>query len=63
MVDKFAVKRYVSEQIGHKYVIPTLGVWQRFDDIDFERLPNQFVLKCNHDSGSTVLLKIKIQWI
>ena len=59
MVDKFAVKRYVSEQIGHKYVIPTLGVWQRFDDIDFERLPNQFVLKCNHDSGSTVFVENK----
>lgn len=59
MVDKYAVKKYVSERIGHEYVVPTLGVWEQFDDIDFEKLPKQFVLKCTHDSGSTVLIENK----
>lgn len=43
MVDKYAVKRYVADKIGEKYIIPTLGVWEHFDDIDFNNLPNQFV--------------------
>ena len=51
MVDKYAVKQYIAETIGSQYVIPTLGVWDRFDDIDFDKLPNRFVLKCTHDSG------------
>ena len=59
MVDKYAVKRYVAERIGEKYVIPTLGVWSHFDDIDFEKLPSQFVLKCTHDSGGLVICKDK----
>ncbi len=59
MVDKYAVKQYVAEKIGKEYVIPTLGVWNRFDDIDFNKLPNQFVLKCTHDSGGLVICKDK----
>lgn len=59
MVDKFAVKKYVAERIGEKYVIPTLGVWSHFDDIDFEELPSQFVLKCTHDSGGLIVCKDK----
>ena len=59
LVDKYAVKKYVKECIGEEYVIPTLGVWDRFDDIDFDRLPNQFVLKCTHDSGGLVICKDK----
>ena len=51
MVDKYEVKKYIAEKIGEEYVIPTLGVWDNFDDIDFDLLPNQFVLKCTHDSG------------
>ena len=51
MVDKLAVKEYVAKKIGKHYVIPTLGVWNRFDEIDFRQLPKQFVLKCTHDSG------------
>ena len=52
MVDKYAVKKYVSEQIGDQYVIPTLGVWERVEDIDWDSLPQQFVLKTTHTGGS-----------
>ena len=59
LVDKYEAKRIVGEIIGEKYIIPTLGVGDRFDDIDFELLPNQFVLKCTHDSGGLVICKDK----
>lgn len=52
MVDKVKVKEYVSKIIGDEYIIPTLGVWKDPDDIDFTALPNRFVLKCNHNSGT-----------
>lgn len=45
LVDKYAVKEYIATLIGEEYIIPTLGVWDYFDDIDFDSLPNQFVLK------------------
>lgn len=51
MVDKYAVKNYVTSIIGEEYVIPTLGVWDRPEDIDFDSLPNQFVLKTTHGGG------------
>ena len=54
LVDKYEVKKWVAECIGDKYIIPTLGVWDDFDDIDFDVLPDKFVLKCTHDSGSIV---------
>lgn len=50
-VDKFAVKDYIAQKIGEEHVIPLLGVWDRPEDIDFSKLPDQFVLKCNHTSG------------
>lgn len=59
LVDKVRVKDYVAKTIGEQYIIPTLGVWNSFDDIDFDSLPNQFVLKCNHDSGSIVICRDK----
>lgn len=59
MVDKYLVKEYIKSLIGEEYVIPTLGVWDSFDDIDFSKLPNQFVLKCTHDSGGLVICKDK----
>lgn len=59
LVDKFAVKEYVSKQIGEQYIIPTLGVWDSVSDIDWDSLPNQFVLKCTHDSGGLVICKAK----
>ncbi len=55
MVDKYAVKQYVSQIIGEKYIIPTLGVWDSFNEIDFNSLPEEFVLKCTHDSGGIVI--------
>ena len=55
MVDKYEVKQYVASKIGEEYIIKTLGVWNHFDEIDFEELPNQFVLKCTHDSGGLVI--------
>ena len=51
LVDKVEVKNFVAEKIGEKHIIPTLGVWDNVDDIDFDSLPDQFVLKCNHNSG------------
>ena len=59
MVDKYAVKNYVANIIGDKYIIPALGVWDRFEDIDFKNLPQQFVLKCTHDSGGQIIVKDK----
>lgn len=53
MVDKLAVKEYVAKIIGEEYIIPTLGVWDRFENIDFDKLPNQFVLKTTHGGGSS----------
>ena len=55
MVDKYEVKKYVASKIGEEHIIKTLGVWDHFDDIDFAQLPNQFVLKCTHDSGGLVI--------
>lgn len=55
LVDKILVKDYAADKIGSKYVIPTLGIYDSFDDIDFDKLPDQFVLKCNHDSASVVI--------
>ena len=52
MVDKVRVKEYVAKIIGREYIIPTLGVWDSFDDIDFDLLPNKFVLKTNNGGGS-----------
>lgn len=51
MVDKYAVKQYVADRIGEKYIIPTLGVWDKFEDINFSTLPQQFVLKTTHGGG------------
>lgn len=51
MVDKVKAKEYVADIIGEEHIIPTLGVWDDPNEIDFDKLPNQFVLKCNHNSG------------
>ncbi|MBR6125888.1 glycosyl transferase [Candidatus Saccharibacteria bacterium] len=59
LVDKHLVKEYVASKIGKEYVIPTLGVWNHASEIDFNELPNQFVLKWNHDSGSVLICKDK----
>lgn len=59
MVDKYEVKKYVADLIGEEYVIPALAIWDSVDDIDISSLPNQFVLKCTHDSGGFVICKDK----
>lgn len=59
MVDKYAVKKYVADIIGEEYIIPTLGVWDKPEDIDWEKLPSQFVLKCTHDSGGVIVCRDK----
>ena len=59
MVDKYEAKKLAADKIGEEYLIPTLGVWESFDDIDFSKLPEKFVLKCTHDSGSIVICKNK----
>ena len=55
MVDKYAAKKWVAERIGEEHIVPTIGVWKRFDEIDFDTLPNCFVLKCTHDSHSAII--------
>ena len=62
LVDKYEVKKYISKVLGEQYVIPTLGVYEKFDDIDFEKLPNQFVIKCTHDSGGLVIVNDKTKF-
>lgn len=62
LVDKYEVKKYVADMIGDQYIIPTIGVWNRFEDIDFSSLPDQFVLKCTHDSGGLVICKDKAKF-
>lgn len=59
MADKYAAKQYIADRIGADYVIPTLGIWDRAEDIDFDALPSQFVLKTTHDSGSVVICRDK----
>lgn len=59
LVDKHLVKAHIAQRIGENYIIPTLGVWDRFDDIDFDSLPEQFVLKCTHDSGGLIVCRDK----
>ena len=55
MSDKYLVRDYIKETIGEEYLIPCLGVYENFDEISFDSLPNQFVIKCNHDSGGVII--------
>ena len=59
IVDKYLVRDYVKEKIGKKYLIPLIGVYNSFEEIDFNKLPNKFVIKCNHDSGSYIICEDK----
>ena len=59
LVDKYEVRKYIAEKIGEEYLIPLLGVWTCPEEIDFDKLPDQFVLKCTHDSGSVIICKNK----
>lgn len=57
MADKYEVRQIVKERLGEEYLIPLLGLWDRAEDIDFDSLPDQFVLKCTHDSGSVIICR------
>ncbi len=57
--DKYYVRDYIKGEIGEKYLVPLYGVWKTFDEIDFDQLPNRFVLKCNHGSGTNAIVKSK----
>ena len=57
LVDKIAVKQYIVDHIGQEYIIPTLGIWDKTEEIDFNSLPDQFVLKCTHDTGSVIVCR------
>ena len=59
LADKYAVREYIKKTIGEEYSFPLIGHWDTFDDIDFSSLPESFVLKCNHDSGSVRVIKNK----
>ena len=59
LVDKVSAKQYIAKKLGSEYVIPTVGVYDSADEIPFDKLPDRFVMKCTHDSGSTVLCRDK----
>lgn len=59
MVDKYEARKYIENKIGKEYLIPLIGVYDNFDDIDFNSLPRQFVIKCTHDSGGLIVCKDK----
>ena len=62
MVDKYEAKEYVRKIIGDQYIIPTIGIYNSFDEINFDELPNQFVIKCTHDSGGLIIVKDKTKF-
>lgn len=59
MQDKYLVREFIAKTIGEEYLIPLLGVWEDPKEIDFDSLPNQFVLKCNHDCASVIICRDK----
>lgn len=59
LADKYAVREHINRVLGEGHLFPLLGKWERFEDIDFSSLPDRFVLKCNHDSGSVKIIHDK----
>ena len=59
LADKYLVRDWVKEKIGEEYLIPLLGVWDSFEEIDFDKFPDQFVLKANHGCGWNIIVKDK----
>ena len=57
--DKYEAKKYVGNLIGEKYINPVYGIWNSFDEINFDSLPDKFVLKVTHDSGGVVICRDK----
>lgn len=63
LVDKYSVREYIKQKLGEEYLIPLVGgPWDAAEDIDFESLPEKFVLKCTHDSGSVMICHDKLKW-
>lgn len=62
LVDKYEVKKIISDKIGSGYIVPTLGIWDSIDDVEINNLPNEFVLKCTHDSGSYAICKNRLSF-
>lgn len=62
LTDKYAVREWVKEKIGEEYLVSLLGVWESFDDIDIDALPDKFVLKCNHGCTWNEIVQNKIEW-
>ena len=62
LVDKHEVRQFIAEMLGKQYIVPEYGCWEDFSSIDFNILPNQFVLKCTHDAGSTIVCRDKGQF-
>lgn len=59
LADKYLVREWVAREIGEEYLIPIYGVWKSFDEIEFDKLPQKFVLKCNHGSANSILVDNK----
>jgi len=59
MSDKYAAKEFIAEKVGNEFVIPTIGIYDSVKDIDYDILPNEFVIKTTHDSGTVVVCKDK----
>lgn len=60
--DKYAVRQWVSEKVGDNYLIPMIGVWDKFEDIDFDSMPERFVLKATHSSANLIIVKDKTKF-
>ena len=61
LCDKYLVRGWIEEKIGDEYLIPIFGTYKSFKEIEFNKLPNQFVIKCNHGSGYNIIIKDKSQ--
>ena len=59
LADKYLVRQWIMDTIGEEYLIPLLGVWEKFEDIDFDKLPDKFVMKTNHGTGTNYIVKCK----
>jgi hypothetical protein len=61
LVDKYSVKQYIADKLGERFVVPVLGVWDRPEDIEWDKLPERFVVKCSHDCGGSVICRNKAE--
>lgn len=59
IVDKYEVRKYIAEKVGENFLVPLIGVYDKFEDINFDDFPNSFVIKCTHNSGGVVICRNK----